>query len=655
MALAPGEMLGGRYRIVRWLAEGGFGAVYLAEDTQHDNRLVAIKESLERSPRAEAQFTREASLLARLDHPHLPHVIDYFSLSEHGQYLVMDYIAGQDLRAWLAEARAPLPEAQVLAWMRQVCAAVQYLHGQQPPIIHRDIKPANIKITPDGRAILVDFGIAKLFDIDQVTATSARAISPGYSPVEQYGGGTDERSDIYALGATLYHLLTAQVPTESVRRSSTQPLPSPQISRSDISAHVAQAILKATAYSAEGRYDSVAGLVAALSGPGATARPPRPADLPTVRARLPGQGRRWHTSELLRRPRTWLWSGAATGLLLSAFWLTWRFVLPSAGATPSPQPLALSVVVSPTEPLPSPTAPVPPTATQRPTPTSTHTPSATATATPFGGQRGRWLAFVSMRDGHRQLYLMQPDGSSLTQLVNSAANDNSPAWAPTGARLAFASDRDGNWEIYAVNADGAGLANLTNSSANDETPAWSPDGQWLAFTSNRDGDYDLYLMRPDGSDLRPLTTAADDDNFPAWSPDGQWLAFQSHRDGYWTLYAIRADGTQETRLVSPAFGGFTPAWSPDGSHLAFMSFRDGPSKLFQLDFAQALQGQAVAEKLSTNSVDDQSPVWSPDGQQIVFTSKRTGDYEIYVLTLADQSMQRLTQSGGHDQYPAWQP
>jgi serine/threonine protein kinase len=131
----------------------------------------------------------------------------------------MDYVEGQDLQEILDRQGSPLSEPQALAWIEQVCDALEYLHSQNPPIIHRDIKPANIKITPEGRAMLVDFGIAKTFDPVLKTKKGAQAVTPGFSPHEQYGQGrTDARTDIYALGATLYTLMTGQPPVESISR-----------------------------------------------------------------------------------------------------------------------------------------------------------------------------------------------------------------------------------------------------------------------------------------------------------------------------------------------------------------------------------------------------------------------------------------------------
>lgn len=251
MSLQTSQILYDRYRIVKLLGQGGMGAVYRAWDLRL-NTACALKENLDLSPASQQQFTREAYMLAQLSHPNLPRVIDYFTLAGQGQYLVMEFIEGQDLQQILHE-RGQLSEFEVLPYIQQVCDALNYLHAQQPPIIHRDIKPANVKITPQGRAILVDFGIAKVFETQHVTTQGARAITAGYSPPEQYGyGRTDARTDVYALGATLYALLTGQAPPESVHRLAGSTLPRP----GNISAPVASATLRAMELDPNMRYQT---------------------------------------------------------------------------------------------------------------------------------------------------------------------------------------------------------------------------------------------------------------------------------------------------------------------------------------------------------------------------------------------------------------
>ena len=220
MSLTEGSVLNQRYRVVSLLGQGGFGAVYRVWDLNLE-RPLALKENLAPSVEAQRQFKREAQILFDLSHPNLPRVIDLFVVEEQGQYLVMEFVEGQDLEEMLSEKNEPLPLEKALEWTGQICDALDYLHGHQPPIIHRDIKPANIRITGSNTAMLVDFGIAKLYDVDTKTTQGARAVTPGYSPLEQYGRGhTDARSDVYALGATLYTLLTNQLPPASVDRLS---------------------------------------------------------------------------------------------------------------------------------------------------------------------------------------------------------------------------------------------------------------------------------------------------------------------------------------------------------------------------------------------------------------------------------------------------
>ena len=244
MALKDGQVLNSRYQIVRLLGQGGFGAVYQAWDL---NLKVpcAVKENFETNPSAMRQFEREATMLAGLRHPNLPRVTDHFIIEGQGQYLVMDYIEGEDLKAIMERDEKPLPEIQVTGWLVEICDALSYLHSQ-PAVIHRDIKPANIKITPDGKAMLVDFGIAKAYSPESRTTQGARALTPGYSPFEQYGQApTDSRSDIYALGATAYDVLTGQAPPESIARMAGAALPAPRSLNPAISAQTEVAILKA--------------------------------------------------------------------------------------------------------------------------------------------------------------------------------------------------------------------------------------------------------------------------------------------------------------------------------------------------------------------------------------------------------------------------
>ena len=284
--LAPNMYLQNRYQIARLLGQGGMGAVYQALDLRLSGRVVAVKENFDNSPAAQAQFQTEAALLANLNHPALPRVTDYFIEPSGRQYLVMDFIEGNDLEE-IVTRQGRVVEARAVSWIVDVLDALEYLHTRQPPVIHRDIKPANIKITPQGKAILVDFGIAKVYDPTQRTRAGARAVTPGYAPTEQYGYGiTDARTDIYAVGATFYFILTRQVPPEATDLAANlRALPPPSRFSVPINPQIERAILKAMAITPQQRFQSAREFRATLTAP--VVSPLVPTPLPRTIAATP--------------------------------------------------------------------------------------------------------------------------------------------------------------------------------------------------------------------------------------------------------------------------------------------------------------------------------------------------------------------------------
>ncbi len=278
--LEPQTVLKDRYLIAGPIGQGGMGAVYRAEDTLLAGRICAVKEiapdadvALEALTQLQDQFRREASVLARLDHPNLPKVSDYFT-HEGREYLVMDYVPGHNLREHLEEAASRgelLEESQVLDWADQLCGALAYLHSQDPPVLHRDIKPSNIKMMPSGLLKLVDFGLVKLLTSDDartITVVQGQGTA-AYTPLEQYGGDdthTDTRTDIYSLGATLYHLLTGRPPvTARERFLRPEALIMPRELNPRISPGVEYAIVQALALHPDGRPQDVTTFQRALS------------------------------------------------------------------------------------------------------------------------------------------------------------------------------------------------------------------------------------------------------------------------------------------------------------------------------------------------------------------------------------------------------
>ncbi|UCD85030.1 MAG: serine/threonine protein kinase [Deltaproteobacteria bacterium] len=258
--LPTGKVLKNRYKVLEVIGGGGMGAVYRAEDLQEKGRIVALKSVKSKLARSEEgsqileQFKTEARILAKLNHPNLPRVTDYFSDSSHN-YLVMEYVEGDTLERHLEkQGPKPFPEIKVLNWAVQLCRVLYFLSIQKPkPVVFRDLKPSNIMVTPHGRIKLIDFGIARFFKEEQEQDTYIFG-TPGYAAPEQYGTGqTDVRSDIFSLGATLHHCLTGADPNLNPFE-----FKSPREINERISGKTSDVIMKALENDQEKRYQSAA-------------------------------------------------------------------------------------------------------------------------------------------------------------------------------------------------------------------------------------------------------------------------------------------------------------------------------------------------------------------------------------------------------------
>jgi predicted ATPase len=271
--LVPGCLLQDRYQIVRPIGQGGMGAVYQATDGRLGHT-VAIKEILQRDSDLRAAFEREARLLAALRHPALPKVTDHF-VEPTGQFLVMEFIPGEDLASLLLRQREPLAVEDVLRWADQLLDALTYLHSQTPPVIHRDIKPQNLKLNERGDVILLDFGLAKGAPGQSPAERSVAGYSLHYAAPEQLRGApTDARSDLYALAATLYDLLSAVKPAHALKRLTTiaggqaDPLTRVDLLNPAVSPLLAEVIHQALALAPEARFADAAAMRVALHATG---------------------------------------------------------------------------------------------------------------------------------------------------------------------------------------------------------------------------------------------------------------------------------------------------------------------------------------------------------------------------------------------------
>lgn len=272
--LSPNSMIQNRYLVVQAIGKGGMGEVYLAVD-QRLGSAVALKRTFFTEDNAlAAAFEREARILARLRHPVLPKVIDHF-VENNDQYLVMEHISGDDLSKRLEAAQKPFPLSWVMFWADQLLDALSYLHAHEPPIIHRDIKPQNLKLTDENHIVLLDFGLSKDFDTkstsNPLNSASVAGYSPHFASMEQIRGtGTDARSDLYSLAATLYQLMTNEVPIDALSRADAllgkdlDPIKPLNELNPEVTPAISEVILKGVAIRQDDRFSTAAEMQKAL-------------------------------------------------------------------------------------------------------------------------------------------------------------------------------------------------------------------------------------------------------------------------------------------------------------------------------------------------------------------------------------------------------
>ncbi|MCB2209513.1 serine/threonine-protein kinase [bacterium] len=693
MDLQPETVLHERYQIIEKLGQGGMGAVFLAWDQTLETR-VAVKSNFNPAPESVDQFLKEARLLAGLRHPNLPRVTDYFVIGKE-QFLVMDFIPGDDLGKRL-KTEGPQELDDVLAWSRQLCDALAYMHSQDPPVTHRDIKPANIKLTPDGKVILVDFGIAKVDSIQAQTATGASGYTPGYAPPEQYGRGhTGPYSDQFSLAATVYALLTQAKPADSIQRvlgkASLTPI---QQMDASIPQNIADALLKAMALQPDERFESVSAFLDALENPDyrmdditrnqmssvMTQRPTGKSASPVDRTIAGPEVRK-------KRKRNWLVVGGfgilalillgAATLLLFVFPQSPIYVLsqadPTATVTAEPMPSS-TPEVTPAEVVIAAVA----TATDMPSPTPTEAPTPTLEPEKVGGSG--IIAFASDRgeDGIVQIWTMrvlrdlagEVYTDSLTQLTFDEGDKDQPVWSPDGSQIAYTAPGGENngLDIWVMDADGSNPTNITMTAGDEFDPVWMPDGSLIAFTHHlRDAGgtpvYALTWVEPDGTGRERLS-----EDFiewdPAFSPDGQYLLYIIHASSHEYFY-FRGAGDDfvkprgfDLRALFGEFGEVSdPAWAPLGNQFAYTVHESGRENIVLVTY-ESMQPNGLHQPTEyelTDTGTDTDSAWSPDARWLAFTSQRDGDSEAYLMTTTGRPQINLSQRPGVDRSPDWLP
>jgi len=705
MALERGTLLHNRYRIIEILGQGGMGSVYRAVD-ENLGVEVAVKENLFTTDEYARQFRLEAVILANLRHANLTRVTDHFVIGDQGQYLVMDYIEGEDLRQRMERLGSISEEDAILIGVA-VCDALSHLHSRKPSILHRDLKPGNVKITPDGHIFLVDFGLAKILKGTQATTTGARAMTPGYSPPEQYGTArTDPRTDIYSLGATLYASLTGVIPEDGLARAMDNVALTPLRKRnSKVSRRLASVIEKAMSIKTDDRYQTADDFRKALlssnsktlhlNGDILIDPPPvfdgsddikEPPDKPVTNAlKLDSQPPSPSDSQPNRKKNQgtgfWILISFLLLLVLGAVVALPYFgdplsrIITDLRFTPTPAVLATtyaeqtSSVSLPLLPSPSPS----PTPTSQATRTPAHTPTAIISLTPsqtptpistaIGGGDGQ-IAFASNRSGIPQIYVSALDADNPTQITSLDEGACQPDWSPDGSKLIFISpckEKADNYpgaRLYTIDLDGTGLTPLSWEAGGDFDPAWSPDGARIAFTSLRDGYAQVYLLNLNSGSVERLTQTDSDQpaRQPAWNPIASEIVYSIKRFDAWEIWVMTDVGTGARRLVlsDPNKWDTLPAWSPDGVTILFSQAKKLSTTNSLMTYLYSDSKAGLATMFGNgNYVNDVD--YSADGHWLVFEVADATNFDIYVLDLISGERHRITIDPGADFDPAWRP
>jgi serine/threonine protein kinase/Tol biopolymer transport system component len=717
MTLESGSLLNNRYRIVEVLGQGGMAAVYKAID-QNLGVEVAVKENLFTTEEYARQFRLEATILASLRQPNLPRVSDHFVIEPLGQYLVMDFIEGEDLRQRV-DRLGPLPEQEVIVVGVAICDAISYMHTRQPVILHRDIKPGNVRITPNGHIYLVDFGLAKVVEGKETTHTGARAMTPGYSPPEQYGTArTDGRSDIYSLGATLYCALTDALPEDGLERAMNHVELTPIRKRNPrISENIAQIVEKCLAVRPEDRYQTADELRYALMEARSISRRKLPLELVlqpppiTLRDHLPEVPEQYSYKEFVessskprggnkrstrlleqnsneieilpkphRKTSAWFLLTIIPIIILGAL-LTYiakpeltkealGYVLPGLYSSKTPTlPLPTNTVIAitvvgtntPTAQLiASPTG----TPTLYPTTTPTITPSPPITMTPLPTPLGgsEQIAFASTRSGAVEIWLMNIDGTGLQQVTKIPEGACQPNWSPDGLKIVFISPCVRNLitnpgaSLFIVNSDGTGLFPLPNVPGGDYDPSWSPDGNQIVFTSLRKGGVPgIFILNLKDYSIKSLV---EDEtraiSQPAWSPNGSEIAYVNSDNRIWVM---DVNGENRRDLISGG-GDYLvsqPKWSPDGSVVIY-------TRTVISDTTGSTELMAIPYSLSgskpitvANSKLVTDVSYSSDGYWLLFTSWFSGNHEINIMRANGVDRHAVLMDPAYDFDPTWRP
>ncbi len=669
MGFAVGESVG-PYKIVEYIGQGGMATIFKAHQTTLD-RFVALKvihPALKEDQAFLNRLNREASIIAKLNHPNIVTVYD-LSDFEGVPFLILRFIDGKTLKAVLQEQR--LNTQQILKIVRPIADALAYAHSRG--VLHRDVKPSNILIDNEGHVYLTDFGLARLAHSGESTSSHDMMIgSPHYiSPEQAKSEAVDTRTDIYSLGIVLFEMFTGRVPFSAETPYGTilaqinQAPPAPRELNPKIPAAVEQVILKALAKDPRQRYSSVREMMRALENaargpqetditpapiPLADYKPARTLPLPETLSNVGAQIKTAASAlgdDSKQRP-PWVLFGVALLVLIACIAGGAFVVSQTSGLRTTATPLALNsptslalVVAPPTATMTStsaptavstaPATPVPPTATHAPPPpTSPATPPAARQPVAPDAPHGKIAYTIALGDLAEQhaIWIANADGSNAQKVIDLAMW---PSISPDGKQIAYYRIKDEG--IYIANIDGSNAQRILVG----ETCCvqWSRDGKSLIFVQGKlkVGDTKVKVTSLDGLNITDLALYPSAYN-PSWSPDGTKIAYASclpNSKNQCGIFVFDVNTKQSKMITSD--GGGNPQWSPRGDKIVYQA---GNPNVFVVN-----PDGSGKKQLTFGKSNDGQPVWSADGNFIFWRSDQNGKgWAIYVMR-ADGSNQRL--------------
>jgi serine/threonine protein kinase/WD40 repeat protein len=672
---APPEIIS-HYRLVELRGSGGMGSVYRAID-RRDDSTVAIKllhAHLETDETYRERFEREAHVAALLRSPYTVHLVDY-GFDKGRFFLVMQYVEGESVKEALRSG--PLGLRRALRIGAQVARALE--EAEARGVIHRDIKPDNILLGPGDSAKVSDFGIARQVGSGTLTMPGAFLGTLAYAAPELALGKVDHRSDIYSLGATLYHMLTGLPPyrgdpLEVLRHHAETPLPLEPLA--GVPQDVVDLIERCLEKDPAQRYQSASALAGALEHAARSVPVPEAeaatevSDEASTEVKTPTAPELEAATEVLEEKE------AVADTELGAPEVEAPTKVPEA-APPAKTELP-ATEVKPTKRRPRAGAPL--------------------VALELGPPKVRGLFGARLNSTSYELTLRNNGDEQVTLHLDAQDSEGrcacslpysvsvSPGEAATvGLRVAprqrrWRGERETVTFVVSASPGGGGPPATVSGQFEDVPYGWLPyagggivlgallaiflpiliglaggEGEGglsgtIAFVSAREGNDEIYVMNADGSSVTRLTENPASDLDPAWSPDDSRIAFISDRDGDSEIYTMNQDGSGVTKLTDDNHGYSGPSWSPDGQHLAFASDRDGDLNIYVLD----VDNLGVI-RMTDDSGIDRHPQWSPDGLKIAFESDRDGDFNIYVMNADRSDLGRLTEDPTDDTGLAWSP